>query len=332
MPVSILVAVIGGVSGVIGAIISAFYARRLTSIQSSLQEQHDVNKARRDYEYEARKRLYTVYEPTRFQLVDLIGQALRRISMLSLAPPEPGSLDEVACLYEIIAPAALVRMLDRNLTLADMSLEPQISVEYGFMKCAYRVLADSASISSIYSRKVHEGPINSCEGLSPHQLDSAADALLGITADDGPGTLVDKPVRLMTFSQFSSLLSGEGDMRDQCGLTPVTKLLDGFTPSSRPVFWRCLVAQVLLYGCYLDLVLCNPDIRGDRLRDLAPAMVRQIDNALKAGMRLDKPWNSKEQPAKAEVDANAVRDALTCAVDYYNVRVLPGVDLAIIRS
>ena len=151
MPVAIWVGLIGGVSGVTGAVISAIYARRLAGVQSELQEQRDERKARSDYEYEARKRLYSVYEPMKFQLVELIGQALRRISALSLEAPETGSYEQVATIYELLAPAALVRMLDRNLTLADMHLEPQVSIEYGLIKAAYRVLADSSSLTSISS-------------------------------------------------------------------------------------------------------------------------------------------------------------------------------------
>jgi len=73
MTAAIIVAIIGVLGTIIGAVVSAFYARRLARAQSELDEERDVRKARRDYEYEARKRLYSAYEPIKFQLVDLIG-------------------------------------------------------------------------------------------------------------------------------------------------------------------------------------------------------------------------------------------------------------------
>lgn len=332
MTVPILIAVIGAVSGITGVIVSTLYAHRLVRIQSQLEEQRDISKARLDYDYEALKRLYSVYEPIKFQLVDLIGQALRRISMLSLAPPAAGSVEQAATVYELLAPAALVRMMDRNLTLADMNLVLQVSVEYGLMKAAYRVLADSTSVASICSA-VPGGPCaDICDkGLLPYQLDEAADALLGIPATEDNGSHVaERPAKLITFSQFRSILANVDPTQDESGLHVIKKLLDEFTPASRPVFWRSLVIQVLLYGSYLDLVLRDPTTQSDRLHQLAATLLPQIEHALDLGLRLDKFWMSEEHPCQAEVNANAVRDALACATHYYRLRVLPVVDLRIV--
>jgi hypothetical protein len=103
MLVAILIAVIGGACGIAGALVTAGYNRRLAAFQSALDEQRDVRTARRDYEYEARKRLYETYEPIKFQLVELIGQALRRISAMSLVAPETGSRELTATIYELLA-------------------------------------------------------------------------------------------------------------------------------------------------------------------------------------------------------------------------------------
>jgi hypothetical protein len=332
MPVAIWVGLIGGVSGVTGAVISAIYARRLAGIQSELQEQRDARKARSDYEYEARKRLYSVYEPMKFQLVELIGQALRRISALSLAAPEIGTYEQVATIYELLAPAALVRMLDRNLTLADMHLEPQVSIEYGLIKAAYRVLADSSSLTSINSAVSGVKSLDGLDGvLHPYQLDGAADALLSLIQNDGgAGNMPGRPDRLLTLSQFGTLLADADALGGESGLGPIALLLTDFTPSRRPVFWQALVTQVLLYGCYLDLVLTGQPIRSDRLQNLAASLLPQLEGAVNAGLRLDKHWMSKERPAKTEVNAQAVLDVLPCASLYYQLRVLSALDLGTI--
>lgn len=186
MTVSILIAVIGGVSGIAGAIISALYARQLMHIQGILEEQHDISKARRDYEYEARKRLYSVYEPIKFQLVDLIGQALRRISMLSLAPPATGSVEEAASVYELLAPAALVRMMDRNLTLADMNLEHQISAHPGIAIPAGHLLV----LTSPEAGKRNRVPAEPIWRVH-HQPQSPQDRRIRIRTDPGRRTASD---------------------------------------------------------------------------------------------------------------------------------------------
>jgi hypothetical protein len=334
MPAAIAVAIIGGVGTIIGAIVSALYARRLATLQSELDEERNVRKARRDYEYEARKRLYSVYEPIRFQLVDLIGQALRRISALSLMAPETGSLQQLATIYEILAPVALVRMLDRNLTLADMHLEPQVSVEYGLMKAAYRVLADSSSLASIYAELSGRDHIEiRDEELLPYQVDEAADALLGIIPTDlNTTTTTGQPGGLLTFAQFRRALEDIDAGHNGPGLESVIVLLDDFTPARRPVFWRALVTQVLLYGCYLDLVLRSPLVQDERLQELADSLLPQLTHALDAGLRLDKFWGSEERPGGNEVNAQAVREALPCAAHYYQVRVLAALDLKRLAS
>jgi hypothetical protein len=328
MTAAIIVAIIGVVGTSIGAVVSALYARRLASVQSELEEERDVRKARREYEYEARKRLYSTYEPIKFQLVDLIGQALRRISMLSLMAPETGSLQQAATVYEILAPAALVRMLDRNLTLSDMYLEPQVSVEYGLMKAAYRVLADSSSLASIYTELSGGDHIDVLdEELLPYQVDEAADTLIGTTPNGlDTATATGQPGSLLTFSQFRSVLADIDVKHDRPGLSSVTALLDDFTPARRPVFWRALVTQVLLYGCYLDLVLRSPLIQSGRLQNLAASLLPQLGHALDVSLRLDKFWMSDERPGSVEVNAQAVRDALPCAARYYEVRVLSALD------
>ena len=244
--------------------------------------------------------------------------------MLSLGAPETGSLQQAATVYEILAPAALVRMLDRNLTLADMHLEPQVSVEYGLMKVAYRVLADSSSIASIYTEvsggdhvDIRDEELQSC------QVDEAADALIGSMPNDfQTGAATDLPGSLLTFSQFRTVLANIDVRHDKPGLSSIIALLDDFTPARRPVFWSALVTQVLLYGCYLDLVLRSPLIQGERLQNLAASLLPQLGHALDVGLRLDKFWMPDERPGYIEVNAQAVRDARPCAARYYEIRFL----------
>jgi hypothetical protein len=82
-----------------------------------------------------------------------------------------------------------------------------------------------------------------------------------------------------------------------------------------------------LYGCYLDLVLRGAPIQNDRLKELAVSLLPQLERAVNVGLRVDKFWMSDEQPCETEVNAQAVRDALPCAVLYCQVRVLSALGL-----
>ena len=85
--ISIIGAIIAALSSLIVAGISYFITRRnaheLESLKADLAEKQAEKNARRDYLYEARKRLYQEYEPLLFQLVELSESALKRIYALA---------------------------------------------------------------------------------------------------------------------------------------------------------------------------------------------------------------------------------------------------------
>ena len=87
MSAQIWAALIAAVASLIVAIVTAFKTYRaqqaLARLDSQLQEQRAERDARRDYEYEAKKRLYTQCEPIIFQAMELAENFRHRV--LSLA-------------------------------------------------------------------------------------------------------------------------------------------------------------------------------------------------------------------------------------------------------
>lgn len=92
------IGIIGSVLAAIAALITAIinrqlsrrnqsdlerHQRELESLKATLDEQKAEKNARRDYEYDARKRLYQECEPLLFQLVELSENALSRIFSLA---------------------------------------------------------------------------------------------------------------------------------------------------------------------------------------------------------------------------------------------------------
>src|SRR2546430_6264740 len=84
---SLIVAVVAALSSLIVAGVSYLSTRKnthdLEAWKADLAEKQAEKNARRDYVYEARKRLYQQYEPLLFQLVELSESAYRRIAALA---------------------------------------------------------------------------------------------------------------------------------------------------------------------------------------------------------------------------------------------------------
>jgi hypothetical protein len=90
MPVSALVvALIGGASSIVAAVIAFRAQQRVARLTASLDERRAESDARRSYEYEARKRLYSVYEPLRSRMLDCTDNAVRQIVEI-VGWPGPG--------------------------------------------------------------------------------------------------------------------------------------------------------------------------------------------------------------------------------------------------
>src|SRR5437588_3203958 len=131
--ISIIVAVVAALSSLVVAVVSYLSSRKnshdLESLKADLAEKQAEKSARRDYEYEARKRLYQQYEPLLFQLVELSESALRRISGLAksaskgnLRPDHTGWLAPndyyydhymASTIYRLLAPFAILKLIQR---------------------------------------------------------------------------------------------------------------------------------------------------------------------------------------------------------------------------
>jgi hypothetical protein len=356
MDPAVVGAVVAGLSGLIVASITARSAHRaqvrqevaqqqladqqatqqldLAKLQARSAEEQARRNARRDYEYEARKRLYSVYEPIRFQLVDAAGNALRRMSEIAVARPPSdqiqGSMITAGyhlkgTIYFLLAPLALVRLLDRNLTLIDLRLERQINAEYNVAKTLYRTMADDELLANISPTVVYTPYVanwrelrvsDPCryrrQGLPMGRLDNAVDALLD-TGRDGIE-------RLASFNTFEERFE-EVDAADvRSGLGSARDLFDDFSIEARCVLWRVLVTQALLYGVYLHLALggdanISPSERGDLL-------ARSLHEALHDRRRLDLYWDAPT-PATERFEPKTFDIPLKVALAYYRLRLAP---------
>lgn len=245
-------------------------------VEAQLGDQNAEKDARRDYEYDARKRLYTEVEPILFQLVELSEAALHRIYSLArtarlgnLSDPATSWLrsDDAyyyrSTLYALVAPMATVKLLQRRITFVDLSVEKSIAAEYTLAKRLLITFTDDFELAR-YEPTVKYDP--HCEDLeagagesllreSPEvywkqgmvvgDVETAAEHLLTEAAEG-------RPARVKSYSEFDT----EMDMPDSKlakAMREIRYLFLRFHPAQRPVLWRVLVAQGCLYNTFVTL-------------------------------------------------------------------------------
>lgn len=266
--------IVSFVAGVASYRVAAYNARETRQAQADIEElKHDLrtqkskDDARRDYEYEALKRLYEQLEPLIFQLTEVSESALRRVNNLArssryadLATDGRGWLRSegyyfLSTLYRFIAPISLLRMMQVRLTLIDLTLEPRLRTLYELTKLLADSLSDEFRIAT-QEPKLEYDPdkgVSNAErarleaiywrqGIYAGSLEAAADALLVVHEY--------RPVRIRTFAEFGDAYA-DRDSALRASFAPVAEIFDGFTPGRRPVLWRVLIIQAHVYRAIL---------------------------------------------------------------------------------
>jgi hypothetical protein len=226
--------------------------------KNRLSKAQEEEKARRDYEYEARKHLYSEIQPLLFQLKELSESAYRWVISLARTARQ-GQLSWLSkgyylsmTIYRFTAPLAVFRLIHGRLTIVDFSVDQPIRVQYNIAKQSYLSISDGFSIAragkdqgididyephEVQRRRRREPSIPSVHAqqhLFRGHLDKIADALV-TREPDGP--------RCMTYGEFEEQFN---DSRSNVHRA-THALADGFrefTPQSRPVVWRMLIVQV----------------------------------------------------------------------------------------
>jgi hypothetical protein len=354
MNADLAVALVAGCFGVAGTLIAsvlaskqAATARKVRRIDEAQQaaadearhEREEERDARREYNYQAQKRLYELYEPLRFQLVHASARALRRISEISLQPPPaalageqtrtaPTYLYQTA--YDLLAPLALVRLVERQMTLVDLRVDGQAALEFWLAKGLTDVISDDVLLARIdpplrYSPYVEDWKTQrekdpqqyQRQGLGPAELETVL-GLLVTTTNSGTE-------RLRSGGEFMAHLRQLAQPDPTNGTDDLKMLFDGFTPKERPVLWRILVTQTLLYGCFLTVSLIGRPTR-ELIARLGEDHAKILQQAAARRQRLDLDWKVPLEGCM-DVDPDAVEPEIPAAVEYYRRRVAPAAQL-----
>ena len=128
-------------------------------LASELEEQRAVQDARRDYEYEARKRLYGECEPLLFEAAELAERARSRIMSIArtcrqgdLLPDGSGWLAGPGYYFRstvcfLLAPMTSFKILQHRLTVIDLSLEPRLRTQYELLKLIFRTFTEDHDLA-----------------------------------------------------------------------------------------------------------------------------------------------------------------------------------------
>jgi hypothetical protein len=278
--VQVWVAVIAAVASLLVAIFSATVSRRsqrqLAELSHRLDEQRAERNARRDYEYDAKKRLYEECEPVLFEAMELAETFRRRVLSLARAARKQGINEDGtgwlagngyyfrSTAYYLLAPATTLKILQRRLTAVDLAVEPRIEFQYRLIKeifDSYTWDHDLAEANpQIEYRPEEQGRR---QGLYSGVVDQIADAL---TIESGDA------YRCKSLGQFWAEFD---DPQTAVGRLSgdIAGLLTGFHPASAPVLWRVLVCQYLICGALLR----SRDLQQSQLPEPHEDLVRALN-------------------------------------------------------
>lgn len=344
----VLVAVLAAVASLAVAVISVRASTRTSKrvaaltkelevqklrLASELEEQRAIRDARRDYEYEARKRLYEECEPLLFEAAELAERARARALSIArtcrrgdLLPDGSGWLAGLgyyfqSTLYFLLAPMTSFKILQHRLTVIDLSLEPRLQAQYELLKLIFRSFTEDHDLARCEpaldydpdradpgrpdrEKLLRRAPrVYRRQGLYLGTLEVATEAMIKERSRDGGGDVS----RCRTYGEFLAELRDTGS-----GIAAVmpdlTALFQGFHPQQQPALWRVLVSQVLLYDSFLH---AYRSVQGNDRR--LPQLVRRPSDE-EVGL-LD--WRRPSD----RVDGEAAREPVVVAHAYLERRI-----------
>jgi hypothetical protein len=225
----------------------------LERLKDELAGAREEDKARRDYEYEARKRLYAEFQPLLFQLCELCESAYFRIRDLA-ERARAGELDSwlrdepyrLSTLHRLVAPLVIFRLCQRRLTFADLTVEPRIRAQYALAKQLYLSWTGAFALAQAepsveyqpYGGAADSEAVSALQHIVIGDLDRLIEAMT-VREPDGA-------VRCISYGEFEDESRKEGSPLLQA-VSNVDEVLVDFHPRTRPVLWRVLLTQAHLH-------------------------------------------------------------------------------------
>ncbi|HEX5701729.1 MAG TPA: hypothetical protein VFX97_00760 [Pyrinomonadaceae bacterium] len=235
------------------------FQKELEAIRSGFEDENAEKRARRDYEYEARQRLYKEIEPLLFQLTEKGEDTLYRISGLA-GESKNGNLTSsggwlsvpdhyytISNMYKFIAPLTFIKLMQRKLTAVDLSLVPQINALYTIARYLSWSFTDDFVVRNLanlpyepnqpgWNKFRETNPsVYWRQGIPTGRLDKVVSLLINDTTG-----------QCMSFGEFEDQWRRIGSPINET-FEIVFDLFCDFHPKTRPILWRILIIQAHLY-------------------------------------------------------------------------------------
>lgn len=265
----------GTVAAALIALASAAYTagkartanRDIEILKASLLQDSARASADLAYGYDARKRIYTVCEPLMLRLAESCDSAASRIIELSdsrrwkelKSARDPDrfwmlceSSELVSIAYSLLEPLAWNALLREKLTVVDFTHDRRIYETYALAGAACGVHLHDYAIASMSPQLEYDPVVEGWrakrrsnpakywwQGLTRQRLDRAVE--ICIHRDEGRVTYIGE-----FEDRYREIYDSPNDPRAKWLGLFCNPLYD-FRPESRPVFWRILMCQLLLY-------------------------------------------------------------------------------------
>jgi len=224
--------------------------REMQALRDEIDARKGLRDSRREYEFDARRRLYEELEPVLFQSQDAARQLFDRVANMArvardghlgahpaawLAKGSTGYYRH-STLYRLMRLWALHQIALRRLTQVDQRLDGGIAHRIQVQSVLYELLSDHfrlarAGIPVRYEPYATQGGL---QGIFLGDIDNAGAFLLE-GREGGPEGVLD-------FGAFEDRLKAGDDPRI-ASVGMLSCRFDDFHPASHPVLWRALIAS-----------------------------------------------------------------------------------------
>jgi hypothetical protein len=222
----------------------------LSRLSATLAQQRDEAAARRDYTYEALKRLYREVNPLLFRLREHCVGSLDRIRRIVREDFQVASEQHLlTSTQRLVAPLVVAQELQRHLSAVDLSVDPTIRAQYIVSRELLWILHEGPAIASAdpaIAYREEDKPEEHVprQHLTFAQLQRLVDVFTVPDADDGTR----RPLKLIELEDRQG--------RDELAnvLKRVKTLFASASAASTPVLWRLLIAEASLMHVLVDLI------------------------------------------------------------------------------
>lgn len=203
-------------------------------LSGNIRKELEINlgdlSAKREYELEAKKRLYQLIGPLKFQLLIACRDAAHRIeghSTTNNYKTNTSNYYGTNTMYRVLRPLAVAELIEQQISYADFSVDTSAIRTLLFKKSAVLTLSGGAVIC----QHPNADWDNQVEHLFYDSIHEAAHSL--IVSDNN------QQQKIMSYHEFNSMFTAN---QNNSALKALAYIFDNFTVSNKPLFWIRLIS------------------------------------------------------------------------------------------